>query len=83
MLKSYSKDNVEISDGICRIIYRFLNYLGIDIYSKIEENDAIKVIRARIKSLQRKSYKPNIGCARKVSDDELKNVGLGLYNDLL
>ena len=83
MLKSFSKDDVEISDGICRIIYRFLKYLGIDIYRNKEENDAIKIIRARIKSLQRKSYKPNIGCARKVSDDELKNVGLGLYNDLL
>lgn len=83
MLKSFSKDDVDISDGICRIIYRFLKYLGINTYSKIEENDAIKVIRARIKALQKKSYKPNIGRIRNCSDEELKNVGLGLYNDLL
>lgn len=83
MLKSFSKDDVEISDGICRIIYRFLKYLGIDIYRNKEENDAIKIIRARIKSLQRKSYKPNIGCWRESSIEDLKNRGLGLYNDLL
>lgn len=83
MLKSFSKDDVEISDGICRIIYRFLKYLCIDIYRNKEENDAIKIIRARIKSLQRKSYKPNIGSWREDSIDDLKNRGLGLYNDLL
>ena len=83
MLKSFSKDDVEISDGICRIIYRFLKYLDIDIYRNKEENDAIKIIRARIKSLQRKSYKPNIGCWRESSIEDLKNRGLGLYNDLL
>ena len=87
MLKSYSKDKVEISDGICRIIYRFLNYLGIDTYSDKEENDAIKIIRARIKSLQEKSYKPDIGyfryCSKEESKRILQNSGLGLYNDLL
>lgn len=83
MLKSFSKDDAEISDGICRIIYRFFKCLGIDTYRDKEENDAIKIIRARIRALQKKSYKPNIGYWRKGSDEELKNIGLGLYNDLL
>lgn len=83
MLKSFSKDDAYISDGICRIIYRYLKYLGINSYSDKEENVAIKTIRARIKALQKKSYKPSIGRAIYCSDEELENSGLGLYNDLL
>ena len=83
MLKSFSKDDVDISDGICRIIYRFLKYLGINSYSDRDENDVIKTIRTRIKALQKKSYKPSIGRITYCSDEELKNSGLGLYNDLL
>lgn len=83
MLKSFSKDDAEISDGICRIIYRFFKCLGIDTYIDKEENDAIKIIRARIKSLQKKSYKPDIGYWREASNEELKNIGTGRYNDLI
>ena len=87
MLKSFTKDNVDISDGICRIIYRFLKYLGIDTYVVKDENATIKIIRARIKDLQKKSYKPSIGRMNLCDPEEAKQLlqesGLNLYDDLL
>lgn len=83
MLKSFSKDDVEISDGICRIIYRFLKYLGINTYSDKEENVAIKTIRARIKVFQDNNYKPNIGRSRELSFEELESRKITyFYRDL-
>ena len=83
LLKYISTEDSNISDGVCRIIYRVLKYIGVEIYGKMQETDTIKTIRARIKYLQKQDYIPRLGKSRPMLKEELMvQTENGLYNDL-
>ena len=78
-----STEDSNISDGVCRIIYRVLKYIGVEIYGKKQETNTIKTIRARIKYLQKQNYIPRLGRGKLLLKDELiTQAENGLYNDL-
>lgn len=83
LLKCMSTEDSNISDGVCRIIYRVLKYIGVEIYGKNQETSTIKTIRARIKYLQKQNYIPRLGRGKLLLKDELiTQAENGLYNDL-
>ena len=83
LLKCMSTEDSNISDGVCRIIYRVLKYIGVKIYGTMQETGTIKTIRARIKYLQKQDYIPRLGKSRPMLKEELMaQAENGRYNDL-
>lgn len=71
------KEKAKIGNGLCRFIYRYLQRVGLDPYSHLEnEQSILKNLRKKIEIMETNNYRPSA-----LEYDKVDYVFRDLYND--